>query len=108
MEMVWKGDEGRIKCRCFFCSTVELTFIPQRFTKNLVASSLGLRDVLGASILLDLTVVVLGVPSEGVELGHLHGFFYAGDVDSRHWVGGRDATRAEGEALRYRGLRRAD
>jgi hypothetical protein len=53
--------------------------------------------------------VVLGIAAEGVKVGHLHGFFDAGDVDCRHWVGGRNAARTEGHALgRYRRLGGAD
>ncbi len=86
-----------------------LTFIPQRFPQNLVASNLGLTDILGGAVLLNFTIVVLGITPKGVKVGHLHGFFDAGDIDCRHWVGGRDAAGTEGHALgRYRGLRRAD
>lgn len=37
-------------------------------------------------VLLDLTIVVLGITPMLVEGGQLHGFLNSGDVDCSHWI----------------------
>lgn len=63
-----------------------LTLVPERLLDDLVASSVTFGEVLSSLVLLDLTIVVLGIAPMLVEGGELHGFLNGGEVDCSHWI----------------------
>lgn len=64
-----------------------LTLVPERFSDNLVAGSIGLVDIFRCSVLLDLGIVVLDVATVLIKGGHLDLLFDLGKVDGGHWIG---------------------
>jgi hypothetical protein len=76
-----------------------LTLVPQRLAQDLVSRSLRLGNVLCGAILVDLSVVVLGIATELVEAGGLHGLLNSGDVDGRERVEVGHPSAGDGHAL---------
>jgi hypothetical protein len=63
------------------------SLVPERFSDNLVAGSIGLVDIFRCSVLLDLGIVVLDVATVLIKGGHLDLLFDLGKVDGGHWIG---------------------
>lgn len=82
------GSEGKachdalVLAGCRVESSVpELTLVPERLADDLVASGVALVDILGRMVLLDLTIVVLGVTPVLIQRCHLHCGVYGGEID---------------------------
>jgi hypothetical protein len=93
-----REEAGEVLADAFFGSEGE-TLVPQRLAQDLVSRSLGLGNVLGGAILVDLGVVVLGIATELVEVGGLHGLLNSGDVDGRERVEVGHPSAGDGHAL---------
>jgi hypothetical protein len=81
------GEETSEVLRGAFLRCEGKSLIPERFSDNLVAGSIGLVNIFRCSVLLDLGIVVLDVATVLIKGGHLDFLFDLGKVDGGHWIG---------------------
>lgn len=80
-----RDEAGEVLGDAFLGSEGE-ALVPKRLAEDLVASGVGLVDILGGLVLFDLTIVVLGIAPMLIESGHLHCFLDGGYVDCGHGI----------------------
>jgi hypothetical protein len=79
---------------------VEHTFVPCRLSQNLIACSTIPRDIFGFVVLLDGTIMILGIPTETIEGRDPRLILNSFDIDTGHWVHGRrNAVAGHGHAI---------